>query len=444
MATTGSSSALAAPCSSAQASSTTRSWSSPTRSESSWASSASAVITGVQVSRRIVQWYQRSFTRLRHSCSASAVGSSAAARQALRPWPYTRRRPRSTASKPSRSSGHVATRARASSSISIAAPEAWPRVPAAVRILCASSACRRSPAAFSDSSPGWRSSSAPSVASITSASRPPASSRPASRKRALSRRKVLSPSSPRTSRSSARSFFMSFRASCTASSGVLSDLPRSSSSAWSIRPRAMRATPSGNASSSLSRYLRDTATSLSLALEQPGRGAGRVEPSRHYLVEQLLHRLVVADLGFEPAAQPRPREGQHLVHQVAAAPLGEGALLADEGVVLLDLLGHLLDPLAAARLRLHDRHAPALLRTEREDDRVGVVDDVDLGLAHPDRLQEHVVLAARVHQERGLERGLGQTPERAPARHRADEHAGVEEVVREADPVAQQGALGEG
>ena len=78
-----------------------------------------------------------------------------------------------------------------------------------------------------------------------------------------------------------------------------------------------------------------------------------------------------------------------------------------------------------------------------EDDRVAVVDDVDLGLADADRLDEDVVLARGVHQQRRLQRGLGEAAEGAAARHRADEDPGVEEVVGEADAVAEQGAAGE-
>ena len=81
---------------------------------------------------------------------------------------------------------------------------------------------------------------------------------------------------------------------------------------------------------------------------------------------------------------------------------------------------------------------------QHQDDRVGVVDDVHLGLPHPDGLEEDVVLAARVHQQRGLERRLGEPAKRAATRHGADVHARVEEVVREADAVAEQRPLGEG
>src|SRR5204863_10137253 len=43
----------------------------------------------------------------------------------------------------------------------------------------------------------------------------------------------------------------------------------------------------------------------------------------------------------------------------------------------------------------------------------------------------------------GLHRGLAQAAERAAVGHRADEDAGVEEVLDEADAVAEQGAVGE-
>ena len=48
-----------------------------------------------------------------------------------------------------------------------------------------------------------------------------------------------------------------------------------------------------------------------------------------------------------------------------------------------------------------------------------------------------------VEQQRCLQRGLGETAERAAVGHRADEHAAVEEVLGEADAVAEQRPLGE-
>ena len=72
-----------------------------------------------------------------------------------------------------------------------------------------------------------------------------------------------------------------------------------------------------------------------------------------------------------------------------------------------------------------------------------MVDDVDLGLADADRLEEDVVLARGVHQQRGLQRRLGEPAERAAGRHRADEDAGVEEVLGQPDAVAEQRAAAE-
>ena len=72
-----------------------------------------------------------------------------------------------------------------------------------------------------------------------------------------------------------------------------------------------------------------------------------------------------------------------------------------------------------------------------------MIDDVNLGLAHADRLQQNQLAARGVHQQRRLERGLAQPSERAAVGHRADEHARIQKVIRKADPVAEQGALGE-
>ena len=80
---------------------------------------------------------------------------------------------------------------------------------------------------------------------------------------------------------------------------------------------------------------------------------------------------------------------------------------------------------------------------QRQHDRVGVVDDVDLRLADADGLDQDVVFAGRVHHQRHLQRRLGEAAEGAAGGHRADEDAGVEEVLGEADAVAEQGAAGE-
>ena len=72
-----------------------------------------------------------------------------------------------------------------------------------------------------------------------------------------------------------------------------------------------------------------------------------------------------------------------------------------------------------------------------------MVDDVDLGLADADGLEQDVVEAGRVHDQRRLQGRLGEPAERTTARHRADEHALVEEVLGEADPVPEQGSARE-
>ncbi len=61
-----------------------------------------------------------------------------------------------------------------------------------------------------------------------------------------------------------------------------------------------------------------------------------------------------------------------------------------------------------------DLHDACLQRLDRvagaghqhEHDRVGVVDDVDLGLTDADGLHEHVFAPGRVEQERGLQSRL--------------------------------------
>ena len=193
---------------------------------------------------------------------------------------------------------------------------------------------------------------------------------------------------------------------------------------------------------------------------------------------------------FEPPPHPRSGDAEHLAAQVAGAALGQGSGCLDEGAVLVDRRSQLRDALAAGGLGAQDRHLPALgIVGEREDaahlahhrvghrvvglvdddhvgdlhhaglqrldrvagaghqrqhDRVGVVDDVDLRLADADGLDQDVVLAGRVHHQRHLQGRLGEAAESAPRGHRADEDAGVEEVVGEADAVAEQGAAGEG
>jgi len=72
-----------------------------------------------------------------------------------------------------------------------------------------------------------------------------------------------------------------------------------------------------------------------------------------------------------------------------------------------------------------------------------MIDDVDLCLTHSHRLDVHLLAPGRIEQQRGLQGRLGQAAERATIGHRADEHALVQEMLREADPISQQRTLGE-
>jgi hypothetical protein len=98
---------------------------------------------------------------------------------------------------------------------------------------------------------------------------------------------------------------------------------------------------------------------------------------------------------------------------------------------------------------LHDPCLEGLNRVartgdEHEHNRVGMVDDVDLALADAHGLDEHGVVAGRVHQQRGLDRRLGESAERPPRGHRPYEHLRIEEVRGQPDPVAKQRAAAEG
>ena len=205
--------------------------------------------------------------------------------------------------------------------------------------------------------------------------------------------------------------------------------------------------------------------------------------------KQLLHRRVLADALLELAPQPDRRELHHLVREVAPAALLERAL----GLDVLAVLAR-----ASRRAPPRPRRCEASVRTigtrqlvrgpsERTPriSRIIVsvsgwsallttitsgisitpalsawIESPEPGISTsttvsawsmmstsacptPTVSRKHVVLARGVHQQRRLERGLGQAAERAAARHRADEDAGVEEVVGEPDAVAEQRALRE-
>ena len=107
---------------------------------------------------------------------------------------------------------------------------------------------------------------------------------------------------------------------------------------------------------------------------------------------------------------------------------------------------HLVD-----RDHVRDLHDPGLQRLHRvaraghehEDDGVRDAGHLDLALPRADRLDEDDVLAGGVEQKHGLQRRLGEAAEVTARPHRADVDAGIEEVVGEADPVAEQRAARE-
>ena len=70
-------------------------------------------------------------------------------------------------------------------------------------------------------------------------------------------------------------------------------------------------------------------------------------------------------------------------------------------------------------------------------------DDLDLALSRADRLEKYKVLPRRVHEQHGLERRLRESAEMPARAHRADVDVGIEEVVSEPDPVAEESALRE-
>ena len=77
---------------------------------------------------------------------------------------------------------------------------------------------------------------------------------------------------------------------------------------------------------------------------------------------------------------------------------------------------------------------------QREHDGVGDREHADLALAGADRLEEDDVLPGGVEEQQRLQRRLGEPAGVAARPHRADEDAGVEEVLGEPDPVAEQRA----
>jgi hypothetical protein len=215
-----------------------------------------------------------------------------------------------------------------------------------------------------------------------------------------------------------------------------------------------------------------------------------IQPAGDDLLEQGGERRVGVEAALEVAAHPRGADGDHLVAQVAPTPLVERALLLDERAVGGELLEQLLHalPRSASVRTMGTRQAPArpvartsTPRTSRTIVSVSgwsaLLTTMTSGISMipafsawmespepgmrmrttvsawsitsisawptPDRLQEDVLLARGVHEQRGLQRRLAEAAERPAVGHGADEHARIEEVLGQPDAVAEQRAVGE-
>ena len=259
-----------------------------------------------------------------------------------------------------------------------------------------------------------------------------------------------------------------------------------------MRPRATRRT-SGTGSSRLEavRALGHASSlppeGLLLALQQLCRRAGRIEPPRHHLVEQLLHRR-------RPRA-PAPRAGGAAGRAASASTSFirlrrrrsasvPCSMMCAWCSAIFSASSSTPSPRLASVLTIGTRQpscgpsesTPRISRTivsvsgwsdllttitsgisitpalsawiESPEPGISTSTTVSAwsmmstsAWPTPTVSSNTSSLPRGVHQQRGLQRGLGQPAERAAAGHRADEHAGVEEVVGEADAVAQQRAL---
>ena len=93
-----------------------------------------------------------------------------------------------------------------------------------------------------------------------------------------------------------------------------------------------------------------------------------------------------------------------------------------------------------------DLHDPGLERLDGvaraghqyEQDQIGDPDHLDVALSRAHGLEQDHLASGRVEQQQCLECRLGETAEMAAAAHRADEHPGIEKVIREPDAVASR------
>ena len=160
----------------------------------------------------------------------------------------------------------------------------------------------------------------------------------------------------------------------------------------------MRARSRATATASISASARATRRRVALARTV------RPPPVRVERRHQLVHALAAGRHGAQdrdppPAALAEPDHVAQLAH-------GLGGAVA-VGLVHHEDVGHLEDP------GLRRLHAVAHARREQHDGRVGQRDDVDLGLADADRLDQHDVAPGRVEHAQGLRRGAREPAELA-------------------------------
>ncbi len=168
----------------------------------------------------------------------------------------------------------------------------------------------------------------------------------------------------------------------------------------------------------------------SFELACPGESLAQPAQRRPERVDALVpHRFGEHDRRLPPGVGGEREHGA----DVARERLGTGLMHLVDG----DHIGDLHDP------RLQRLHRVAGAGHEHENDGVRDAHHLDLALTGTDRLEEDDVPAARIQQKEALQRRLGEAAQMPTRAHRADEHTGIEEVIDEPDPVAEQCPLRE-
>ena len=86
---------------------------------------------------------------------------------------------------------------------------------------------------------------------------------------------------------------------------------------------------------------------------------------------------------------------------------------------------------------LEHLHRIARTGLQRDEHRVGDLRDLDLRLPDADRFDDHHVETERIHQRHRIGGRAGDAAEMSATRHRPDEHARIDEVLGEANAIAE-------